>query len=32
MTEHVVLVWAYLVATYPFAVLGFYLWSKFDGR
>lgn len=28
MVENVVTLWAYLVATYPFAVLGFYVWSK----
>lgn len=31
MVEHIVLVWAYAVATYPFAVLGFYVWSKLRG-
>lgn len=28
MAYEIVVVWSYLVATYPFAVLGFYLWSK----
>jgi hypothetical protein len=28
MAYEVVVVWAYLVATYPLAVLGFYIWAK----